>query len=48
MEPDPPLIDELRAARRDVPNELVIVLWDSFGMLLVTKKRRAARSTTPA
>lgn len=42
-EPEPDLIEEVRAARRDAPDELVIVLWDSFGMLLVTKKRRIAR-----
>ena len=39
-EPDPPLINSLRDARRDVPDELVIVMWDSDGMLLVTKKKR--------
>ncbi len=29
---DPDLIEALRAARRDTPDELVIVLWDSFGL----------------
>jgi hypothetical protein len=37
-EPDPQLIEEVRAARRDAPNELAIVLWDGEHMLLVTKK----------
>jgi hypothetical protein len=31
-EPDPDLIEAVRAARRDAPDELVIVLWDSFGL----------------
>jgi hypothetical protein len=40
---DRDLIEEVRAARRDAPDELGIVLWNSLGMLLVTKKRRIAR-----
>lgn len=41
LEPDPKLIAEVRAARREAPDEMVIVLWDSRGMLLVTRKRAA-------
>ena len=32
-----------RSNRRDVPDELVIAFFDNEGMLVVTKKRRAAR-----
>jgi hypothetical protein len=38
-EPDPDLIEEVRAARREAPDEMVVVLWDSLGMLLVTRKK---------